>query len=56
MRKKVETMADFICLGFKITEMVTAAIKVKEFLGGKAMTNLNSVLESRDFTLPKKYI
>ena len=35
--------------------MVTAAMKFKDnFLGRKAMTNLNSILKSRDITLPTK--
>ena len=34
--------------------MVTAAMKLKEKLGGKAMTNLDSILKSRDITLPTK--
>jgi len=34
--------------------MVNAAMKLKEFLGGKAMTNLDSVLKSRDITLLTK--
>ena len=45
----METVRDFIFLGFKITAMVTAAIKLKHFLlGSKAMTNLDSILNSRD--------
>ena len=34
--------------------MVAAATKLKENIGRKAMTNLDSVLKSRDITLPKK--
>ena len=34
--------------------MVTTAMKLKEFLGRKAMTNLDSILKSRDITLPTK--
>ena len=37
--------------------MVTESMKLKDtylFLGRKALTNLNSVLKSRDFTLPTK--
>ena len=35
--------------------MVTAAMKLKDlFLGRKAMTNLDSILKSRDITLPTK--
>ena len=36
-------------------KMVTAAMKLKDlFLGRKAMTNLDSILKSRDITLPTK--
>ena len=40
----------------KSLQMVTAAMKVKDtcFLGRKVMTNLNSILKSRDITLPTK--
>ena len=40
----------------KSLQMVTAAMKVKDalLLGRKAMTNLDSVLKSRDITLPTK--
>ena len=34
--------------------MVTAAMKLKETIGRKAMTNLDSILKSRDITLPTK--
>ena len=35
--------------------MMTAAVKLRHlFLGGKAMTNLDSILKSRDITLPTK--
>ena len=51
----VETVADFIFLGSKITEMVTAARKLKRLLHGrKVMTNLDSILKSRDITLSTK--
>ena len=43
-------MTDFIFLGSKITEMVTAAMKLKLFLlGRKAMTNLDSILKRHHF-------
>ena len=52
---KVETATDFIFGGSKIIQMVTAAMKLRHLLlGRKAMTNLNSVLKSRDITLPTK--
>ena len=38
----------------KSLQMVTAAIKIKTLLGRKAMTNLDSILKSRDITLPTK--
>ena len=39
----------------KSLQMVTAAMKLKDtFLGRKAMTNLDSILRSRDITLPTK--
>ena len=49
----VETVADFIFWGApKSLQMVTAAMKV--YLGRKVMTNLDSILKSRDVTLPTK--
>ena len=50
----VETAADFIFGGSKITVMMTAAMKLKKclLLGRKVMTNLDRVLKSRDITLP----
>ena len=52
----METMTDFIFLGSKITQIVTAAMKLKDTcsLEKKAMTNLDSILKSRDITLPTK--
>ena len=51
----METVADFIILGPKSLQMVTAAMKLRRlFLGRKALTNLDSVLKSRDITLPTK--
>ena len=39
----------------KSLQMVTSAMKLKEkFLGRKAMTDLDSILKSRDITLPTK--
>ena len=38
----------------KSLQMVTAAMKLKDTLGRKAMTNLDSILKSRDITLPTK--
>ena len=52
----VETVADFILLGSKITADVECSHEIKRclLLGRKAMTNLNSMLKSRDITLPTK--
>ena len=52
----VETVSDFIFLGSKITADGDCSHKIKRclFLGGKAMTNLDSILKSRDITLPTK--
>ena len=49
-------MTDCIFLGSKITTNVTAAVKVEDtcLLGRKAMTNLDSILKSRDITLSTK--
>ena len=49
---KVETVTDFIFLGSKIT--VDSDLKRRLVLGRKAMTNLDSILKSRDITLLKK--
>ena len=52
----VETVADFIFLGSKITEDGDFSHEIKRhfFLGRKVMTNLDSIFKSRDFTLPTK--
>ena len=52
----VETMADFIFLGSKITANGNCSHEIKRrlLLGRKAMTNLDSLLKSRDITLPTK--
>ena len=55
--EKVEAVTDFLFWAPKSLQMVTAAIKLKFqrlLLGRKAMTNLDSVLKSRDITLPTK--
>ena len=54
--EKLETMTDFIFLGPKITADSDCSHKIKRhlLLGRKAMTNLDSVLESRDITLTTK--
>ena len=52
----VETVADFIFLGSKITADGYCSHEIKRhlLLGRKAMTNLVSILKSRDITLPTK--
>ena len=52
----VETVADFIFWGSKITADDDCSHEIKRhlFLGRKAMTNLDSILKSRDITLPTK--
>ena len=53
--KKMETVTGFIFLSSRITADMTAAMKLKDLLlGRKAMINLDSVLKSRDITLPAK--
>ena len=48
-----ETVSDFIFLGFKVTEYGDCSheIKIHLLLGRKVMTNLDSILKSRDITL-----
>ena len=55
-REKMETGADFILLGSKITadRDCSHEIKTHLLLGRKAMTNLDSILKSRGITLPTK--
>ena len=52
----VETVADFIFLGSKITADGDCSHEIKRclLLGRKAMTNLDSIFKSRDITLPTK--
>ena len=53
--KIVETVADLIFLGSKITADGDCSHEIKMLAPGrKAMTNLDSILESRDITLPTK--
>ena len=53
----METVTDFIFLGSKITADGDCSHEIKRclFLGRKAMTNLDSILKSRDITLPTKF-
>ena len=52
----METVTDFIFLGFRITEDGDCSHEFKKclLLGSKAMTNLDSILKTRDITLLKK--
>ena len=50
----VKTVADFIFLGSKITADGDCSHEIKRVLGRKVMTNLDSILKSRDITLPTK--
>ena len=52
----METVSDFIFLGFKITEDGDCSHEIKRclLLGRKVMTNLDSILKSRDITLSTK--
>ena len=52
----VERVADFIFLGSKITAdgVCSQEIKIRLLLGRKVMTNLDSILKSRDITFPTK--
>ena len=52
----VETVADFTFLGSKITADADCSHEIKRclLLGRKVMTNIDSILKSRDITLPKK--
>ena len=55
--EKVEAVTDFIFLNSKITAGSACSYEVKRcfLLGRKAITNLDSVLKSRDITLPTKF-
>ena len=52
----VETVADFIFLGFKITADGDSSHEIKRrlLLGRKVITNLDNILKSRDITFPTK--
>ena len=54
--ERVETVRDFIFLGSQITADDDCSHEIKRhlLLGRKAMTNLDSILKSRDITLPTK--
>ena len=55
-RETVETVADFIFLGYKITADGDCSHEIKRrlLLGRKIVTNLDSILKSRDITLSTK--
>ena len=55
-RETKETVTDFIFLGYKITANGDCSHDIKRclLLGRKAMTNLDSILKSRDITLATK--
>ena len=52
--EKMKTVTDFIFLGSKIIADSDCSLKIKRclLLGRKAITNLDSILKSRDITLP----
>ena len=54
--ERMETVSDFIFLGSKITAEGDCSHEIKRclLLGRKVMTNIDSILESRDITLPTK--
>ena len=54
--ERVETVSEFIFLGFKIIADGDCSHEIKRrwLLGRKVMTNLDSILKSRDITLPTK--
>ena len=56
--KTMETMRYFIFLGSKITADGDGSQEVKRrlLLGRKPMTNLDSIVKSRDITLPQKFV
>ena len=56
--EKVETVADFIILGSKITADADCSHEIKSLLllGRKFMTNLNSIFKSKDITLPQRSV
>ena len=55
-REKVEPVTDFLFMGSKITADSDCSHEIKRrlLLGRKAMINLDSILKSRDITLPTK--
>ena len=51
----VETVSDFILGGSKITADGVCSHEIKRLLGRKVMTSLDSILKSRDITLPTQF-
>ena len=58
MKKKMETVTDFICLGSKIAADGDCSHEIKRclLLRRKVMTNLDSIFKSKDITLPTKVL
>ena len=56
--EKVEAVTDFISLGSRITVDGDCSHEIKRhlLLGKKAMTNLNTILKSRDISLPQRSV
>ena len=56
-REKLETVADIIFLGSKLTEDGDYSLEIKKhlLLGRRAMTNLDTILKSKDITLLTKF-
>ena len=56
-RETMETVTDFIFLGSRITADGNCSHEIKRplLLGRKAVTNLDSIIKSRDITLPTKF-
>ena len=56
-RETVDTVADFLFLGSKITADGDCSHEIRRhlLLGRKVMTNIDSILKSRDITLPTKF-
>ena len=54
----METVADFIYLGSKVTADGDCSHEIKRFLllGRKVMTNLDSILKSKDIICPHRFI
>ena len=57
-RETMETVTDFIFLGSKITAVGDCSHEMKRclLLGGKSVTNLDSILKNRDVTLPQRSV